>query len=150
MRRRTVWVVGISALLGLGVPSGALAHTGPNPSNLKAGSTTKVTFTVGHGCGAAPTVKAQLKVPKGFAIGKASGPKGWKASTKDGVVTWTGPAIAANKPFPLVVSLTAPKAADEYVFPIVQTCTVGKLLWTEVKGPGNEDPKQPAPLITVS
>jgi periplasmic copper chaperone A len=139
-----------SAALLLGLPVAASAHSGPSPSKLTAGSTTKVTFTVGHGCGKSPTVKVQMKVPAGFVVGSTSGPKGWTATAKGAVVTWSGPAFAADKKLPLVVSLTAPKKTGEYAFPLVQDCSVGRLSWVELEVPGEDEPERPAPMITVT
>jgi periplasmic copper chaperone A len=139
-----------AALLVAAVPSAALAHSGPSPSTLVVGSTTKVIFTVGHGCGKSPTVKVRMKAPAGFVIGAASGPKGWTATTKGLTVTWTGPAAPADKKLPLTVSLTAPKKTGNFAFPIIQDCKVGSLAWTELKVPGEDEPERPAPMIKVT
>lgn len=125
----------------------AQAHIDPKPATVAAGAKTEVSFSVGHGCGASPTIKLQIKVPAGVTVSSPRGPASMVASVSGGVVTFDG--VAAGKNRKVFLTLQFPKTPGLLSFPVVQTCKNGKESWIEIPNAANPKPKLPAPQIMV-
>jgi periplasmic copper chaperone A len=141
-------------LLSLGLVSlgaftavGAQAHIEPKPALVKAGAKVVVSFTVEHGCGTSPTTKLQIRIPSGVKVANPTGPKSMVTSISGDVVTFEGAAPGKNRKVFLTVEF--PKSPGVVVFPIVQTCKVGKESWIQVPNAADPKPNFPAPQITV-
>ena len=149
LRRRPLVVVGALAMMTVGVltVSTAQAHIDPKPATVAAGAKTEVSFSVGHGCGASPTTKLQIKVPAGVTVSSPRGPASMVASVNGGVVTFDG--VAAGKNRKVFLTLQFPKTPGLLSFPVVQTCKTGKESWIEIPNAANPKPKLPAPQIMV-
>jgi uncharacterized protein YcnI len=48
------------------------------------------------------------------------------------------------------ITFTAPAAAGEIHFPVIQTCEVGELAWIEIPEEGAAEPERPAPTIKIT
>ncbi len=150
VRVLTVLVV-LSVLVILGLPgfaaTEAQAHINPNPASVKAGAKVTVSFSVGHGCGASPITKLQMKIPIGVKASDPSGPETMVPTVSGDVVTFVG--AMAGKDRKIFLTLQFPKTPGVLSFPVVQTCKVGKESWIEVPNSANPKPRFPAPRITV-
>jgi periplasmic copper chaperone A len=149
MRRRSSLVLGALAVMSAGILTmgAAQAHIDPKPATVAAGAKTEVSFSVGHGCGASPTTKLQIKVPAGVTVSSPRGPSSMVASVSGGVVTFDG--VAAGKNRKVFLTLQFPKTPGLLSFPVVQTCKTGKESWIEIPNAANPKPKLPAPQIMV-
>jgi periplasmic copper chaperone A len=147
-RRGPLVLVGFVALGVSAVTVGtAQAHIGPKPSVVTPGAKTEVSFTVGHGCGASPTTKLQIKIPDGVTVSVPRGPATMVSSIAGKVVTFDGE--AGGKTQKVFLTVQFPKTRGVLTFPIVQTCKTGKASWIDVPNAANPKPKYPAPQITV-
>lgn len=149
--RTALRLLGAGAALVLGatvVPGLAFAHIEPDPSSVPAGSRQSIGFVVEHGCDESPTVQADMRLPDGLVDPVASGPDGWSAGIVAGVVTWSGPAMPADREFELRLEATMPLSSGaKLYFPIVQRCDVGEIRWI---GTDEAPSDEPAPAMVLT
>lgn len=149
----------------------AAAHVSVDPSEGAAGSSTILTFSVGHGCEGSRTTGITVQIPEqilsvtptrnpDWEVEKvidqldepATDAHGNEVTERVAEVVYT-----ANEPLPdgirdeFELSLQLPDAAGETLaFPTIQTCEEGETAWTEVAADGNtEGLESPAPTVTI-
>jgi periplasmic copper chaperone A len=140
-------VVGAAVVTGfvMGASTGAYAHIDPDPGEVPAGATSRVTLVIEHGCGTSPTVEIDLQIPEGFDITPVLAP-GWEEiATDSDVVTVVMPPQPANVAVPFVVDITTPPTPGVAVpLKFVQLCTQGVERWI-----GETDTDNPAPILRL-
>jgi len=138
--------VGAGALAALGASAPASAHVEPTATVVPAGSAATVEFTVQHGCDGSPTTKIEFKVPDEIADALAVDKDGWTGSVADGVVTYEGGPLPADREDTFSVSFTAPATVGATLaFPFLQTCVEGSIDWIQL----DEGAERPAPIIEI-
>ena len=161
-----------TAAIALSLVAPASAHVTATPSSAAAGSSTVVTFSVGHGCEGSPTTKIEIQVPESvLSVTATRNPYYEVESTiveldepvtdsHGNEVTERTASIAytATTPLPdgqrdtFQLSFTVPDAEGEVLaFPTIQTCQEGETAWTEVPAEG-QDPHElesPAPSFEI-
>ena len=164
-------VAAAAIALSLAAPAGA--HVTATPSSTAAGSSTVVTFSVGHGCEGTPTTKIEIQVPESvLSVTATRNPYYEVESTIEELdepvtdshgneITERTATIAytATTPLPdgqrdtFQLSFTIPDAEGEVLaFPTIQTCQKGETAWTEVPAQG-QDPyelESPAPSFEIA
>lgn len=126
------------------------AHINPEPGSVVAGSQVTVGFGVEHGCGESPTTKVEISLPAGISGATGVAKPGWTIDNGAKVVTFAGGELDAKTPETFELRFTAPSAAGDVYFPIVQTCTQGELAWITIAKEGDPEPDYPAPLLEVT
>ena len=143
---RMALAVGAGALAALGASAPASAHVEPTATVVPAGSAATVEFTVQHGCDGSPTTKIEFKVPDEIADALAVDKDGWTGSVADGVVTYEGGPLPADREDTFSVSFTAPATVGATLaFPFLQTCVEGSIDWIQL----DEGAERPAPIIEI-
>ena len=143
---RMALAVGAGALAALGASAPASAHVEPTATVVPAGSAATVEFTVQHGCDGSPTTKVEFKVPDEIADALAVDKDGWTGSVADGVVTYEGGPLPADREDTFSVSFTAPATVGATLaFPFLQTCVEGSIDWIQL----DEGAERPAPIIEI-
>jgi Domain of unkown function (DUF1775) len=145
LRRGFLGAVIAVVALSAQAPQTANAHAKAKTSSFPGGSRQTLTFVIEHGCGTSPTNSVALKLPTGVTKPAPLNPKGWTSTVVNGVVTWKGGPLAADKKGSFDLILTFPKTKGIVSFPFVQTCNKGILRWIE--GPKS---KYPAPQVTLT
>jgi uncharacterized protein YcnI len=161
-----------TAAIALALVSPASAHVTATPSSAAAGSSTVVTFSVGHGCEESPTTRIEIQVPESVlsvtptrnpyydvesTIAQLEEPAtdahGNTVTERTASVVYT-----ATTPLPegqrdtFELSFTVPDAAGEVLaFPTIQTCEKGETSWTEVPAEGQDahELENPAPSFEI-
>lgn len=161
-----------TAALALSLVAPASAHVTATPSSAAAGSSTVVTFSVGHGCEGSPTTKIEIQVPESVlsvtatrnpyydvesTIEKLDDPvtdsHGNEVTERTATIAYT-----ATTPLPdgqrdtFQLSFTVPDAEGEVLaFPTIQTCEEGETAWTEVPAAGQDahELENPAPSFEI-
>ena len=161
-----------SILVALLAGSPAWAHVTIEQREAALGSPVKLTFRVGHGCGASPTTKVRLRIPEGIIAVKPMPKPGWQielvqgayqktydffhgAKLSQGVkeVSWTGNLPDAYYDEFVINGFVAKDAAASgttIYFPVVQECESGVHRWIEIpKSGSHEHLNEPAPGIRL-
>ncbi|NIZ12988.1 DUF1775 domain-containing protein [Phaeobacter sp. HF9A] len=146
----------------------AFAHSTLEQKEAAAGSTTKITLRVPHGCNGEATHTVRLTLPDGFYAAKPMPKAGWELSTAKGAyatpynnhgtemteglreVTWSGGHLESDwyDEFTVRGTFGAEIAPGTVMyFPALQTCANGVADWTDVSGAHNV--ANPAPKITI-
>ncbi len=146
----------------------AFAHATLEQKEVRAGSTTKITLRVPHGCKGEATHTVHLTLPDGFYAAKPMPKAGWDLSTATGTyatpynnhgtemteglreVTWSGGNLEDGwyDEFTVRGTFGADIAPGTVMyFPAVQTCASGTADWTDTSG--SHDLPNPAPKVTV-
>jgi uncharacterized protein YcnI len=161
-----------TAAIALSLVAPASAHVTATPSSAAAGSSTVVTFSVGHGCEGSPTTKIEIQVPESVlsvtatrnpyydvesTIEKLDDPvtdsHGNEVTERTATIAYT-----ATTPLPdgqrdtFQLSFTVPDAEGEVLtFPTIQTCEKGETAWTEVPAAGQDahELENPAPSFEI-
>jgi periplasmic copper chaperone A len=151
MRIRQAAIVLAAAASTLLVPSPALAHIDPDPTEAQAGSRLSVGFTVEHGCDGSPTTSLDMRLPDGVTDARPEAPQGWQGSVEDNVVTFAGGPLPDDEELTFNVALTLPPTPDTTVyFPFVQRCEAGEIRWIDVPSDGSGDElDEPAPAMAL-
>lgn len=136
-----------AGLAAWAVPAGA--HLEPSPTEIEAGKTTTVTFTVPHGCDGSPTTKVVIRLADGVTNAKAGEVDGWKGSVAGDEVTWTGGPLADDQQLGFPITMTMPAAEGWIAFPTMQSCEKGEIHWIEVQE-GDDEPQYPAPVVHLT
>jgi hypothetical protein len=109
---------------------------------------TAVQLRFDHGCGPAPTVAMDLRVPAGAELDGADLPDGWTASpvNADSVLRLAGPPIPDGQTVSFEVRLRGYDTGSDHLVPTIQECEGSDLAWI--------DPDQaaayPAPLLAAT
>ena len=169
-------VVGIlaGAALVLSAPLAASAHVGVTPTSTAAGSTTQLTFAVGHGCDGSATTGLTFTIPEEIVSVTPTVHPNWTAKKVfvelaepitdahgESLVQRVGQVVyTADTPLEdgfrdtVTLQLTLPADADgsTLAFPVLQTCEVGETNWNQIaeKGEDPHDLASPAPTIDVT
>ncbi len=130
--------------------SGAGAHVHTSPEKVKPGASATVFFVIGHGCTGSPTTAVAIKVPATVSNVSGVAPKGWTASVRNSVVTFTGGMLVDKTKGSFGVRFTAPAKTGTLFFPTVQTCAKGKNSWIDAPLAGGAEPENPAPFVAVT
>jgi uncharacterized protein YcnI len=161
-----------TAVIALSLVAPASAHVTATPSSAAAGSSTVVTFSVGHGCEGSPTTKIEIQVPESvLSVTPSRNPyydvvstieeleepatdsHGNEVTERTSTVAYT-----ATTPLPdgqrdtFQLTFTVPDAAGEVLaFPTIQTCQKGETAWTEVPAAGQDEHQldHPAPSFEI-
>lgn len=147
--RRGVTVVAGAVVATFALSGPASAHLASSPNRVTPGSTTKVTFTVEHGCDGSPTVKVAIKLPAGVTATEPIGPKGFVGSVAGSVLTYDKGSLGPKAHGAFSAVLTFPKTTGVLTFPAVQTCVKGATSWIAVPTKAVPKPAHPAPQIGV-
>ncbi len=163
------------SLLALGMSflplSSAWAHVTVHPQEAPAGSYTKLTFRVPHGCDGSPTKRLRVQIPEGFVSVKPMVHPLWKIETVKrplktpyeshgkmitetvAEVIWSGGSLPDGLMDEFSISAKLPNRPGEVIpIPVIQECEKGMHRWIQVAQPG-EDPKslpEPAPLLKLT
>ncbi len=168
LRKCQGWIVGLS-FLPISAP--ALAHVTVTPDQAAAGSYTKLTFRVPHGCDGSPTIRLRVQIPEGATAVKPMVHPLWKiemvkkplatpyeshgkmVTETVSEVIWSGGRLPDEYMDEFSISLRLPDQPGKTIpFPVVQECEQGVYRWIQVAQPG-EDPHslpQPAPLLKLT
>ncbi len=130
--------------------SGAVAHVHTSPEQVKPGIAATVFFVIGHGCSGSPTTSVVINVPATVTNVSGVAPKGWTASVRNSVVTFTGGTLGDKTKGSLGVTFTSPAKTGTLLFPTVQTCVKGKNSWIDAPLAGGAEPDNPAPFVVVT
>lgn len=175
LRSRPV-VTGILAgtALALAAPLAAVAHVGVTPSSTAAGSTTQLTFAVGHGCDGSATTALTFTIPEEIVSVTPTVHPNWTAEKVlvdlaqpitdahgNSLVQRVGQVVyTANTPLQdgfrdtvtLQLTLPADAQGSALAFPVLQTCDVGETDWNQVAEDGQDphDLDHPAPVVEVT
>lgn len=153
--------------------SPASAHVGIAETEQTAGTSTVLTFTVGHGCGTSPTTRLEIQIPESIVnvtparnafydisveteqlTQPIESDHGDPVTSREAVVVYT-----AKDPLPsdqrdtIQLSMTLPADSDDTTlyFPVVQTCENGSNSWIEIPTDGSDtELESPAPFINVA
>lgn len=147
----------------------AIAHSTLEQTEVAAGTITKITLRVPHGCDGQATHTVELTMPDGFYAAKPMPKAGWTLETEtadyatpyemhghtmtQGVqkVTWSGGNLEDGWYDEFTVRGTVGRdVASNTVlyFPALQTCADGTADWTDTSG--SHDVPNPAPKLTVT
>jgi uncharacterized protein YcnI len=161
-----------TAALALSLVPPASAHVTATPSSAAAGSSTVVTFSVGHGCEESPTTRIEIQVPESVLSVTPTRNPFWRvestiaqldepATDAHGTTVTERTAsvvYTARSPLPdgqrdtFALSFTVPDAEGEVLaFPTIQTCEEGETAWTEVpaEGQDHDELESPAPSFEI-
>ena len=161
-----------TAAIALSLASPAGAHVTATPSSAAAGTSTVVTFSVGHGCEESPTTSIEIQVPESVLSVTATRNPFWDVESTiveldEPVTDAHGNTITertasvvytATTPLPdgqrdtFQLSFTVPDEAGEVLaFPTIQTCEKGETAWTEVAAEGQDshELESPAPSFEI-
>ncbi|PJJ65529.1 YcnI family protein [Compostimonas suwonensis] len=170
---KVVSALGAGAALALAAPLAASAHVSVSPSSTAAGSSSILTFSVGHGCEGSPTTKLTIDIPEdilsvtpvinpGWDIEKvtvdlevpATDSHGEAVTQRTGQVVYTAKTPLSEgfrDSVAMQVTLPEGEAGDTLVFPALQTCEVGETDWANLPEAGStEEPEDPAPIVTLT
>ncbi|MET4637627.1 YcnI family protein [Mycetocola sp. 2940] len=160
--------------LALAAPLAAVAHVGVTPSSTAAGSTTQLTFAVGHGCEGSATTGLTFTIPEEIVSVTPTVHPNWTAEKVlvdlaqpitdahgNSLVQRVGQVVyTANTPLEdgfrdtVTLQLTLPADANgsTLAFPVLQTCEVGETDWNQVADEGQDphDLDHPAPAVDVT
>ena len=162
------------AALSVALPLAAAAHVNVTPSSTAAGSTTQLTFGVGHGCDGSSTTALTFTIPEEFVSVTPNVNPNWTAEKVmvdlaepitdahgNSLVQRVGQVVYTAKT-PLVdgfrdtltLQVTLPEGADgsTIAFPVLQSCEVGETNWNELADEGQDahELEHPAPTVAVS
>jgi uncharacterized protein YcnI len=163
------------SLLALGMSflplSSAWAHVTVHPQEAPAGSYTKLTFRVPHGCDGSPTKRLRVQIPEGFVSVKPMVHPLWNIETVTrplktpyeshgkmitetvAEVIWSGGSLPDGLMDEFSISAKLPNRPGEVIpIPVIQECEKGMHRWIQVAQSG-EDPKslpEPAPLLKLT
>jgi len=142
----------LTAALTLAFTGTASAHVEPSPSEVQAGSTQTVAFTVEHGCGESPLTQVEMQLPAGLtAVSVPETPQGWTGTVTDSVVTFQGGPQPAHEEIEFAIQATFPDAAGTMLgFPTIETCEQGTVEWIQPVVSGEVEPEFPAPTVTLT
>lgn len=169
-RAALIPVVGASVFLGAGSAS---AHVSVNGTSTAAGSSSVLTFSVGHGCDGSATNRIAIQMPEDIVAVTPDRQPFYDVETK--METLAKPItdshgneitervaqviFTAKTPLPdgqrdtFDLSVNLPdKAGESLAFPTIQTCEKGETAWTEIaaEGKGSDDLESPAPSLTLT
>jgi periplasmic copper chaperone A len=159
--------VAATALLAL--PVAAQAHVTVAPAELPAEGYAKVDLSVPHGCEESPTTKLTVQMPDEVQAATPQVVPGWEISTKEGKlpkpydshgeqvtegvreITWEGGPLDPHQleVFGISVKISG-KAGDKIPFKAIQECEQGETAWVEIPVEGEEEPPEPAPMVTLA
>lgn len=162
------------AVLAVGAPLAAIAHVNVTPTSTAAGSTSQLTFGVGHGCDGSPTTALTFTIPEDFVSVTPNVNPNWTVEKvmvdlaepitdahgnslvqRVGQVVYTAKTpLADGYRDTVTLQVTLPDDADgsEIAFPVLQSCEVGETDWSELAEDG-QDPHElehPAPTVAVT
>lgn len=161
-RRRARLLTGVvaGAVLAVAAPLAASAHVHVTPDTSDAGATTRLAFSFSHGCEDSPTTSLTITVPDGidgvtpvldgaWSITREVGDDGIPTSVTYTAVTPVETGVAASVALDVIFASSA--ANTSVAFPVLQTCEVGSIDWSEVAGDGQteDDLEAPAPVVAV-
>lgn len=120
----------------------ASAHVDTNPTRVRPGSTSAVTFTIGHGCVGSPTTRLVLRVPAGVAFIKAGAmPKGWAVAVPTSTATASTAKASPTKPLTTKPLTRKPLTITAAPAPLGTTITL--------RGPGLDPKRHHAFVLTL-
>ena len=162
---KTLLGAAAGACLLLAVP--ARAHVTLEQASGLAGSYQKLTFRVGHGCGASPTTSITVMLPETVTGTKPMPKPGWNIRMVEGKlsvpveshgrqitaavreVTWTGGPLPDDYIDEFTVQSKLPAETGKLYFKVVQQCANGSVAWDEMPGAPGAVLKAPAPVLDV-
>ena len=127
----------------------AAAHIDPDPIAIEAGTSATVAFKVEHGCDGSPTTSMKFQIPDGVSDAVAVEKEGWTATVTGDTLEFVGGPLDPEQEDHFDITFTAPAAAGEIRFPVIQTCAVGELAWFEIPD-GATEPERPAPTVKIT
>lgn len=127
----------------------AAAHIDPDPIAIEAGTSATVAFKVEHGCDGSPTTSMKFQIPDGVSDAVAVEKEGWTATVTGDTLEFVGGPLDPEQEDHFDITFTAPAAAGEIRFPVIQTCAVGELAWIEIPD-GATEPERPAPTVKIT
>ena len=128
----------------------ASAHIEPDPIAMQAGTSATVAFNVEHGCDGSPTTSMTFQIPEGVTDAVAVEKEGWTATLTGDTLEFVGGPLDPEQADHFDITFTAPAAAGDIHFPVVQACEAGELAWIEIPEEGAEEPERPAPTIKIT
>lgn len=143
--RRTLTGLAAAAAAVLLTAGPASAHVHADPETVDAGSSTSVSFLVGHGCDGLPTDTVEIQVPETVTEFAAGEVDGWTSSVEGQVVRYEGGPLADHDELGFPVEFTAPAEAMTLLFPTIQYCGDASSAWIAE----DHDADNPAPVVEV-
>jgi uncharacterized protein YcnI len=109
---------------------------------------TAVQLRFDHGCGSAPTVAMDLRVPDGAELDGADLPDGWTGSpvNASGVLRLAGPPIPDGQTVNFEVRLRGYDTGSDHLVPTIQECEGSDLAWIDP----DQAASYPAPLLAAT
>ncbi len=150
---RSIVAAATLAVSVVGFAAQAVAHVDPDPASVPAGASVTVGFLVEHGCDdsgtSSATTSVAIRMPEGVAEARPVDKAGWLVALEDNVAIFVGGPLDATTEDTFSVSFVVPNVAGPLVFPVVQTCEVGEIVWGEVVEPGQPEPDSPPAVVEV-
>ncbi|MEP7201627.1 MAG: DUF1775 domain-containing protein [Ilumatobacteraceae bacterium] len=128
----------------------ASAHIDPDPIAIQAGTSGAFAFNVEHGCNGSPTTSMKFQIPDGVTDAVAVDKEGWTATVTGNTLEFVGGPLDPEQEDHFNITFTAPAAAGDIHFPVIQTCEAGEIAWIEIPAEGADEPEHPAPTIKVT
>jgi len=140
-----------AALVGavvVALASPVAAHVSITSAATSPEGVTAVQLRFDHGCGSAPTVAMDLRVPDGAELDGADLPDGWTASPVDanGVLRLAGPPIPDGQTVSFEVRLRGYDTGSDHLVPTIQECEGSDLAWIDA----DQAASYPAPLLAAT
>lgn len=143
----------LTALVALATP--ASAHVEATATPVGPGGAATVEFSFHHGCDGSPTTGLKIQIPATVGDLSPQNPPGWTSQVSvspgaGGTLEWTGGSVpdGTAATFRVTMAVSAP-AGSVLVFPTIQKCAGGENTWIAVPVPGQSEPENVAPSITV-
>lgn len=138
--------------------SPAFAHVGLQPPEIAAGSYTKLTFSVPHGCDGQATETFELRLPRSIEHPKPMPKAGWtieiEAFGGETLLRWTGGSLddAHYDEFSVRVHAGDMTGGMTIPIPARQICASAEVVWDAVAAEGQDphDLDHPAPVLRIA
>ena len=149
----------------------ASAHVGVDQDEITAGASTTLTFSFGHGCDGSPTNKLAFQIPDSIVNAQPIVHPGWdvdierqplsapveaghdeEITDRPAVITFTaqpGNEVPDELLDRFSIAFTAPDAAGQLFFKVVQGCVSGENPWIDEWDGTGDEPEHPAPSVMV-
>ena len=152
-------VIAGSALV-IAAPLAASAHVHVTPEESTAGGTTRLSFSLSHGCEDSPTTALVFTIPEGidgvtpvldgaWTIQRTLGSDGIPTAVTYTAVNPIESGVSATVSLDVIFASSA--SGTSVAFPVLQKCVSGETDWSQVAADGQteDDLEAPAPVVAV-
>lgn len=156
-RTRTTALLGLVALLAL---AAGLATLGARPTGAHVeaeepavgpdGQATLV-LSFSHGCAGQPTTGLRVQIPAGVTDVAPQPVPGWTTQLTATEFGWQGGSVPDHEQATFTATLRVSGQAGQVIsFPTIQQCPTAEEAWIAIPQPGQPEPPNPAPSITLT